>query len=373
MSRFLISGFLILVLLTNAYPASTQEEKEQQEYATQVAVDTVLEEPLQQTVPVIGRLVATRAGVVAARTNGPVGTFDVKVGDAVTEGDTIVTLVSDALVARQQLWTAEVQQAAAAVRTSQARLDLAWQELDRLQGLEGSSAFSPARVEDATQEVAVANSELAESQAALQVAKSELMLAEINLYNAKVRAPYDGTVSQRHTEVGAFVSAGDPVVSLIDDSTLELEADVPSKRVTGLIPGTRLTFTWADGRRGTAAVRAVVPDENPLTRTRLVRFTSELSNAHALAVNQSVTFDIPSAAPRTVLSVHKDAVINNGQGNVVFVARDGKAVRTMVQLGESVGNRFEVLSGLALNDMVVIRGNERLRPDQAIQFGAPES
>jgi multidrug efflux pump subunit AcrA (membrane-fusion protein) len=71
---------------------------------------------------------------------------------------------------------------------------------------------------------------------------------------------------------------------------------------------------------------------------------------------------------RDVVSVHKDAVIPRGGESIVFVAKEGKAVRQALQLGDAVGNRFEVLDGLKAGDVVVVRGNERLRPGQSIKY-----
>jgi len=72
--------------------------------------------------------------------------------------------------------------------------------------------------------------------------------------------------------------------------------------------------------------------------------------------------------PRDVVSVHKDAVIARGDGNVVYVVEDGKANIRQVQTGEALGVRFEVISGLVPGDIVVTRGNERLRPGQDVTY-----
>ena len=68
------------------------------------------------------------------------------------------------------------------------------------------------------------------------------------------------------------------------------------------------------------------------------------------------------------MSVHKDAIIRDVAGAVVFVAADGVAERRVVELGEAVGSRFEVISGLEPGELVVVRGNERLTPGQAVRF-----
>lgn len=363
----------IALLLAVSGVNSQAHAQDTDEQATPVGIDRVISEPFSQTMSLIGRLVATRAGVVAARTSGPVGEFRAQVGDRVKADQIVAVLVKDALESRRNLWLAEVAKAKAATATSRAELKLREQELKRLHDLEESAAFSQARTDDKAQEVAVAKSAISEYRSALKIAEANLHLAEIDLYNADIRAPYNGVVTKRHTEVGAFVRAGDPLITLIDDNTLEIDADVPTDRLSGLKQGVTIPFEYGDGSTGSAVVRAIIPDENPLTRTRSVRFSATLDSNIPVAANQSITLKIPVGAPRTVVTVHKDAILNRGGRRLVYLAVDGKAMIRPIELGEAVGPRFEVLLGLEPGDLTIIRGNERLRPEQAVTIAVPES
>lgn len=352
-----------LIGLVVAAPASAQDHP-----ATPVGVDEVRVEPLSQTVPVIGRLVARRAGVVAARTGGPVAEIKVDVGDRVEKGDIIAVLVSERLRWERQLRSARVAEADAAVKTARARIDLRTQELKRLTALRKSAAFSQARFEDKKMEVIAAESAAAESEAAVRSARADLNLADIELKYATIRAPYDGIVSLRHTEIGSYLNGSDPVVTLIDDNSLEIEADVPANRVAGLGAGLQVTYRIGPTGPLPATVRAVIPEENPRSRTRVVRFTPHLETDSGYAASQSVTLDLPAGKARPVVTVHKDAVLNRKGKTLVFVvAGEGVEIRP-VKLGQAVGSRFEVLAGLKDADLVVVRGNERLRPGQKVSF-----
>ncbi len=334
-----------------------------------VGVDVVVHEPLEQTFPVIGRLVARQAGVVAARTRGPVAELRVEVGDRVEKGHVLAVLVDDRPRWERQLRAAEVAEAKAKVATAKAGIELLTQEMKRLEGLRRSAAFSQARYEDKRQEVVKARSAAAESEAAFARARSTLRMAEIELKDTKIVAPYAGIVSVRHTEVGSYVNVGSPVVSLVDDRNMEIEADVPSERIYGLPPGTVVMCRMNASRMVPTAVRALLPEENPLTRTRTVRFTPDFNgDQRHLATNQSVTLLVPAGPSREVLTVHKDAVVTRKGKSIVFVVNDGVAHMRTVGLGEPVGGRFEVIAGLAAGDVTVVRGNERLRPNQKVSY-----
>jgi multidrug efflux pump subunit AcrA (membrane-fusion protein) len=85
-----------------------------------------------------------------------------------------------------------------------------------------------------------------------------------------------------------------------------------------------------------------------------------------IAVGQTVTLDVPVSRPEDVIVVPKDAVVQSGGGWQVFLNEDGAAAPRQVEIGRAIGDAFEVISGLAEGDEVVVRGNERLRPGQEI-------
>jgi RND family efflux transporter MFP subunit len=367
MKRFIL-GFCVAALMCSfAVDGYAQKKKKR---IAGVQVDKVIMEPLTQTMPVLGRFVARESGVVAALTRGPVESVLVAVGDRVKKGDVIAHLVATRIKAARALQAALVSERKAQGRTAKAQLSLTQTELKRLASLRESVAFSRARHDDKISEVAKFDSEVGEKKAAIASARAQLRLADIDLYNAKIRAPYNGVVSQKHTSPGAFLNVGDPVVTLINDDFLEIEADVPSDRLSGLSIGRVTSAKLENGQALKVTVRAIVPEENGLTRTRPVRFTPKFSASaeESVAANQSVTVLLPVGVRRDVVSVHKDAVIPRGGESIVFVAKEGKAVRQALQLGDAVGNRFEVLDGLKAGDVVVVRGNERLRPGQSIKY-----
>lgn len=334
---------------------------------TLVHVDKVRMEPLRQTMPVIGRIVSVRSGVVAARIDAPVGEVKVDVGDQVKKGDILATLVDDRFKWDRAEKAAEVNQANAKISTAKARLALARQELKRISDLRTSAAYSKARFQDKELEVTRYVAELGEARAALVRAQASLKMAETDLRYTAIRAPYDGVITQRHTEAGAFVKEGAAIITMVSHKDIEIEADVPSHRISGLSPGTKVTFELTRGTVIPAHVRAVVPEENLRTRTRLVRFKPDFKvRPEALAANQSATVYLPIGKERNVLSVHKDALVSSRGQPTVFVVEEGRAQARQIKIGEGVGGRFEVLSGVKEGELVVVRGNETLKDGRRV-------
>ncbi len=364
----ILPALMLLAWTTLPAAAQAQKAKAQASRAAMVGVDKVVEEPISQTIPIIGRLVTRRAGVVASRARGPVQDVLVEVGDRVAKGDVLAILVQDRLkhVLAQQ--DANLKEKEAELATSLAQVSIARQTLRRQERLRKSksAAFRVALYEDSRLELAKTQSEVAEARAAIARAKINIELAQLDLDYTVIKAPYPGVITRRHTEAGAFLNVGGQVVSMIDDNALEIEADVPVDRLSALPVGAKVKALITDAAFE-AKVRALIPEENNLTRTRAVRFTAAMQAVGiALASNQSVTIELPLGKARQVTTVHKDAVLTRQGNDMVFLVQDGAAQPRPVRLGDGIGNRFEVLSGLAVGDLVVIRGNERLFPGQKV-------
>lgn len=334
-----------------------------------VRVDAVKWVALSQTVPVLGRLVARQTGMVAARVSAPVKTFYVEVGDRVEAGQAITALDADTTNAKRDMVAGRLGEVRANLSVKKAELQLARQEFKRLERLKKSTAFNQARFDDARQNVAIARAEVRQAESAIAAAQAELDLAELDLRYTEVRAPYAGVIVERLVEAGAYVQVGDPLVRMLGDRSLEIEADVPFQNLSGLAIGTKISITLDDETRHSAVVRAMIPSENPLTRTRVVRLVPKFGEtSRPLANDQSVTLLIPLGPKRQVLSVHKDAVVRRRGQNVVFVVDGDKTQARPVELGAAVGSRLEVLNGLVEGDRVVVRGNERLKAGDKVRI-----
>jgi RND family efflux transporter MFP subunit len=274
------------------------------------------------------------------------------------------------LEAERALKAAELTEFNASIETAGAQLALANQELERLERLRRSAAFSVAKYQDKLRDVERFKSALAEARAKADQAKAQLRMADINLHNAQIRAPFDGVITQRHVDVGNYVSVGNKVITVLNDESLEVEAEVPANRLGGLGPQVEIEARSEFGAPFKATVRAIVPEENALARTWLVRFTPRFTADNKnIAANQSVILHIPAGAPRIAITVHKDAITQRRGQRVVFVA-DGEQKKVSmrpVDLGDAFGARFEVLAGLRPGDKVVVKGNERLRAGQEIR------
>ena len=326
-----------------------------------------------ETVPVLGRIVAPTQAEIATRIPGIVDDVFVEVGNHVTKGDLIAKLNSELLELQKQAAEASLAQSEAAIEVAKANLSKTRQTLERAESLQTSVAFSRARFEDLLKDEEAARGAVAEAEAQMASARADLAQAAYNIRNTEIRAAVNGVVLMREAQPGEYLQIGSTIVTLLNDGDLEIETDVPTEVIGSVSPGQELRVTLDDGTEHKAIVRALIPNESLSTRTRPVRLDPVFNETEKpLAAGQSTTIHVPVGAGRNVLTVPKDALVQARGGWIVYVAVDGKAQPRPVTIGAAVGDRFEVLSGLEPDLIVVIRGNERLRPGQDITFNEEE-
>ena len=338
-----------------------------QRRAASVDVQPVEQRIFAETVPVFAQVVTARDGEVAGRISGSVNRVYVLAGDRVQMGDPIIELNTELLLIQLNQSQAQIVEAQAGTRTAATRLASAQISFDRISRLAYTSSFSQVRFEELEAKLLEARSQLAEADAREKIAEARLAETAYQLDRSTITAPFSGVIIEVLTIPGAFIQSGTPVVRVLDTSAFEVRASVPSRYVEDLSTGMTVMGQTESGVEVELTLRAVLPIEDSSTRTRAVLFSTVIDNDTVLvAVGQSISVDIPIGEAREMLSVPKDALVQAPGGWTAFVAVNDKAQPRFVTIGVPVGNRYEVLDGLNVGDLVVVRGNERLRPMQDI-------
>ena len=358
--------FIFLVLLFTADVQNNAGFAEQR--SSPVFTDPVISEPMSQTMPVLGRVVPNQSGIVATRIAERIEKLSVKIGDRVEKGAILARLSSDQLKNQLILKEAELRRAQAKKENNNADLKKTRQARQRILALRGSTAFRQDRDQDSQRDLEMATSTLKEAEAEVASARAVLNMNEQFLRDAVIRAPYPGIVIATHIVPGSYTRIGDPIVTILNDDDLEIEADIPTVRALTLAPGVRAQGRLQNGIQFYASLRVVIPQENMQTRTLAARFTIETQKKiNKIVGNQSVILNLPIGLSGKVTTVHKDAIVmNNGKQNV-YLIKNNKAVKKSIKIGRAVGDRFEVIDGLVPGDVTITRGNERLRPGESVR------
>ncbi|MEM7071650.1 MAG: efflux RND transporter periplasmic adaptor subunit [Pseudomonadota bacterium] len=337
---------------------------------TDVQTDLVRFEQLDSTVKILGTIVARKEVAITASVNGPIEKILVDIGDRVVKNQRIAIIKDDLLKANAQIQKANLDQALAAAETQEIRIALRQQEFERLKKLQGSVSFSLAKLEDKKKEVAAERSQLHEAKASILSARGNLKTAEINVARTKIVSPFQGVVTAKHIETGAYANVGTQIISMLDDYDIEIATDIPTHLIAGLKIGDQVNVVFSNGGQAQAKIRAFSASETLATRTRRVWFTPLNRDQwpQSVAVNQSVDIEIPESSNERQLTIHQDAVLVRGGSRIAFVVVDNQAQPRNLILGRTINGRFVVISGVNENEQVVTRGNERLQPGQSVNI-----
>lgn len=289
---------------------------------------------------------------VAAEQDGRV-VFVAEVGAAVAKGGVLARLDEKLLQLRERELQAELARIGA-------QLDYASKQEQRLAQLAEQSTISGAALDEARSQRAVLEQERRGAEITLQTARHRLA-------NAVVRAPFAGTVAERFVEAGEYIAVGAPVARLVDTAHVEVQARAPVALATHVRTGMRLILR-GDGTEHSGTVRAVVPVGDASSRQFELRLA--LDAAH-WPIGSALEVGLPSAAPREVVAVPRDALLlRPGESFVVRVADDDSAERVPVRTGSAQGEWIEVIGDVQVGDRLVVRGGERLQPGQKVRIEA---
>lgn len=340
-----------------------------------VRLDPVRQEQLERQRQVTGELRAVRRSRVAAEHAGLIIELDADVGDLV-EGGQILARLDDTLM-RVDLERARAQRdaEAAQVQEFEARVAKARRDVERLEAATGKGGVALSELEDARLDLQAEEALAGVARADLASAQASVRFAEEELAKLTIRAPFAGAIVRKQVEVGEWVGEGGEAFEVLDTSYVDAWLDVPQLyigAVASAASGVRVMVEAADRVVDSQDI-VVIAEGDALGRTFPVRVRLK-NDMGDLRPGMSVTGLVPTGEPTTALTVHKDAILRDDAGTYVYCDMGGKAIPMRLRRLWAVGDRVVVQAeGLAPGMRVVVEGNERLYPSQAIRdiAGAP--
>jgi len=318
--------------------------------------EPVIESAFGEQIRVVGQVVRAPGSTltVKATFDGQVEVLEVAPGDLVKGGQLLVRLHSHDVLALH----GEVLETGDRSRLTEKRLE-AGRELFELEGISRNEletreqehfaaqlAFDRARAE--LHEIGFTEDDI---EALLTTRETDADLA--------VKSPRDAVVLELMVQEHQWIQAFEPLMVLGDPGRIELVLQIPPDEAAAVAAGQQVDFV-AVGRpqlSGSATVISRVPQVDPTTRTVKVRAEIKTDPEAALFPGVFVEGTIVQGETRTAPSVPESAVIRFGSGDIVFVQTGADTFEARpVELGLFGGGRYEVHSGIAVGEDVVVEG-----------------
>lgn len=221
-----------------------------------------------------GYVVSKRRATLAAKTPGRLLRLHVDEGDRVTAGQVVAEV--DRADVEAQIASARADVALAKARVLEAEVGVKDAELKatRERELQGRGAGTKASVDDADARVAIAKAQVASARANVEAIETRIRQAEVAIENTRVRAPFDGTVLRKLSEIGEVMnptglSSGGGIITIASLAELQVEADVSETQLAKVLAPTEAKVnTTPLAERGTGAPAEIVLDAFPDRRFR---------------------------------------------------------------------------------------------------------
>ncbi|MEN8254560.1 MAG: efflux RND transporter periplasmic adaptor subunit [Verrucomicrobiota bacterium] len=331
----------VLIVLMVLFKPNDKELPEAKEAAVTVSILTVHPTNTADMVHLPALVAANVDAKLAAEKAGRIVEIHVDRGDRVEKGQLLLQI-------DDRVWQANLKQANSAAEDAR-------KNHERFKQLQASGAVAESEF-DAIERAFIQTESMAEE-------------ARINIEQCRVVSPITGTVNDRFVEVGEYVQPGAPVFQVVDTATVKIILQIPEKDIYSIRPGDRMGF-------------GIQPLPNH-TFEGVVSFVAAQADGRNNAFRTEVAVDNPDGTLRpgmiaqvefkrgenqNMVSLPMSAVLPSKGDHIVYLAKDGQAIRRKVQIETITRKRALISKGLEEGDLVIIEGNRTLSDGQRIEI-----
>lgn len=394
---------ILVLLLASATACNNENAKANQKIDQQTnATDTakmvktarIAEKIVAQTITANGTLAVYDQATVSVKVPGRLESINIDLGSVVKKGQLIAQIEQRDYKLRLEQAKAALMQgrvrlglspegdddridpkAAATVRQNQALLDEAAANRDRSatllkQGLISQAAYdaTEAAYKVAQSRYQDALDEVSNRQAVLVQRRSELALAEQQLADTAIYAPFDGIVQQRQAGLGEYLSAGAQLATIVKVDPLRLRLEVSERESKLVSVGDKVRVT-VDGEQGLhqGEIKRISPAIAEQNRMLIVE--ADVQNKGGLRAGAFVRAEIEVDEGRPIITVPTNSVVTFAGIEKIVIVQDGKAVEKQVTTGIRNPDWTQIVSGAETGSEVIIDpGN--IQQGQAVKVDA---
>ena len=314
---------------------------------------SVKNQQIPDHVSAVGSVHSVESSVLAAQVMGTVLKVSASQGDHVRTGDTLITIDAASL-------RADVDRASAAVAAANSQNAVAGSEahmaaatLKRYQDLKEKKSVSPQEFEEVETRSHVASARLEMVRSQLNEAKAQESAANTMLGYTRLRAPFDGIVTERKVDPGSLATPGTPLLIVEKSGKLRLEISVdesllPTIRIGESIP---VIIDAIATTSLTGKVAEIVPAADPGSHSFMVKIDLPLTQGLRSGMFGKAQLTRDS---KTAILVPRSAVVTHGSLQGVYVV-DVNHIANLryITLGDTPGEQVDVLSGLSAGETII--------------------
>lgn len=348
-----LTAMIMLTVMAIGCKGNTEKEAAKRSEIAGVTATPVFLSTVDDVYEATGTVRSDRTSTVAARVMGVVTSLLVREGDTVKAGQ-VILIIDDRDAASR------VRAASMAVESAKQNKSLAESTWQRYKNMYDEKALSRQEMDQIETQKKVAESEYERTVAMAQEAKTYLSFT-------RVTAPASGRVTEKRIDAGSMVSPGVPLLVIEGGGGSYIEAAVDAglgaKVKTGMTVEA-VVETMDQPIVGT--IREVFPSVDPLSRT----FTIKVGLKDATPRSGLFARIRIPVGKREAILVPNQAIVRKGQLTGVYIVdNQGNVIYRLIRAGNITAGGTEILSGLAVNDHVIMSGVERVTDGDKLAGG----
>ncbi len=334
MSRKIIKSVFLMAFIVVPFSLAAQE----------LTTVTVESKPIKQMIYLDGLVEAVQQATLFAQTSGRVIKLNFDVDDFVKKGGVIARL-------RDTEQKARFKQAKAGLDAAKAQATEAELEFKRVTDLYAKKLVS-ASLRDKT------DAGLKSAVAQLNAAVARFDEAKEQLAHTVIKAPFTGTLTKRHIELGETLQIGQAVVSgVAQQDALRFNVQVPQRLINRVRKLATVEIILADGRRILSDQITIFPTADTTTHSFQLR-ALVFSNLHHLYPGMFVKVGMETGTKEQI-SLPVGSVIHRGELDAVYILDKNNKLRLrQIRLGHVYADQQVILAGLQAGDKVVTEPNQ---------------
>ncbi|NQY93483.1 MAG: efflux RND transporter periplasmic adaptor subunit [Campylobacteraceae bacterium] len=320
--------------------------------AALIEVDTIKKGEVNPLQKFVGTVSFDKKSTLASQSSGLVKTVTFEVGDAIKKGKVLIKIDSELLDAKIKSFMANLE-------ISNIKLKNANKDFLRYKRLIETKSITAQEFDTSLLEF---------NSAEQNVISLKAQLKELKIQKAQkiVYAPFDGIIVEKNINIGEWASEGKSVATLVNTSSIEIIFNLPANLVSGL-KSKKIYDIKISNKILKAKFHSAIPKGDKLTRTFPVKFKADVKDMFVFD-GQEASVNLAKNAKMQSLIINRDAVINRFGNQVVFVNNKGAALMIPVKILGYLGKDIAIAGkGLVEGMSVVVKGNERVFPNQPVQ------
>ena len=366
--KIILFVLLFVSAQIEVYAQQKQSKKSWGNRATLVEVIEAKKTKLYSLVPSYGRIISLEPYSIISKINEEVKKIYVLEGTNVLKGQKLIELENKNIKRLIARYEAEILYSKDNLKFLNEELAIINDKLKRFLNLKENKVISNDLFDDLRIKKINLNKQVSKIEFDLKKLFYLLLSSKDDLNNTVIKSPINGNLIKLNVKLGSVLNKGVNIGSILDPQNNEIETSIRSDLASKLQPEFPVQIIVND-KILNSQIRAIIASENIKTGSRLLKIKIPKSLPMEFNFpNKRIQLRVPINDGKSRIIIPKDGLIADGIEKLVYIVEKNKVKRKKVIIGQSFKDQIEIKLGVNEGDLVVVKGNENIRPNQSVKI-----